>query len=132
MNRRSVTLVLTVVFSLTVSALPPRVVRAFDVVLNAQGEFLDAYLVNGAAFPPKKIFDQPDPADPSSLSGPAPRGGRHLNGKLCFFPRGFGHNGQYVIADDTYREACLDTSTPQARCSVTRRGSRWYVGTDPD
>src|SRR5207247_9890972 len=30
--------------------------RAFDVVLNAEGEFMDAYLVNGQAFPPKVVF----------------------------------------------------------------------------
>src|SRR2546428_767388 len=56
----------------------------------------------------------------------------HVNGKLCFFPRGIGHNGDFVIADDTYREACLDRNPPQARCSVTSRGSRFYVGMDPD
>jgi hypothetical protein len=111
---------------------PYAVVRAFDVVLNAQGEFLDAYLVNGTPSPPKVALDTPDPVNPGSLTGRPPFAGRHLNGKLCFFPRGFGHNGQYIVADDTYREACLDTATPQARCSVTARGSRWFVGTDPD
>ena len=106
--------------------------HAFDVVLNAQGEFLDAYLVNGTAFPPKVVFIDPDPANPDSVSGTPPRVGRHVNGKLCFFPRGIGHNGQFVIADDTYREACLDRASPQARCGVTARGSRFFVGTDPD
>src|SRR3989454_7788674 len=105
---------------------------AFDVVLNAQGEFMDAYLVNGQAFPPKVVFIDPDPADPDSLSSPPPRVGRHVNGKLCFFPRGVGHNGDFVVADDTYREACLDRNPPQARCSITARGSRLYVGRDPD
>ena len=57
--------------------------RAFEVVLNAQGEFLDAYLVNGKAFPPRVVFIDPDPPDPSSLTVP-PRVGRHVNGKLCF------------------------------------------------
>jgi len=52
-------------------------------VLNAQGEFLDAYLVNGKAFPPRVVFIDPDPPDPSSLTVP-PRVGRHVNGKLCF------------------------------------------------
>jgi hypothetical protein len=51
---------------------------------------------------------------------------------LCFFPRGFGPKGGFVIADDTYREACLDRGTPQARCSVTRKRSPLYVGQDPD
>src|SRR5262250_725923 len=85
---------------------PSAPVRAFDVVLNAQGEFLDAYLVNGKAFPPRVAFIDPDPPDPDSLDVPA-RVGRHVNGKLCFWPRGFGHNGQFIMADDTYREACL-------------------------
>ena len=124
---RRPSLVLTV--ALAAVLLPYALARAFDVVLNAQGEFLDAYLVNGTAFPPKVIFDDPDPINPDTLDTPLPRGGRHLNGKLCFFPRGFGHNGQYVVADDTYREACLDRMPPQARCSA--RG-RWFVGTDPD
>jgi len=110
----------------------PRAARAFDVVINAQGEFADAYLVNGTAFPPKVVFIDPDPVNPDSLSSPPPRVGRHVNGKLCFFPRHIGHNGQFVMADDTYREACIDRSPPQARCSVTARGSRFYVGTDPD
>ena len=105
--------------------------RAFDVVLNAQGEFLDAYLVNGSALPPRVVFDDPDPADPGSLSD-VPRGGRHLNGKLCFFPKRGGHRGQYLLADDTYREACLDVTTPQARCAVTRRKSPFFLGKDPD
>ncbi|HZR83395.1 MAG TPA: hypothetical protein VFD92_20035 [Candidatus Binatia bacterium] len=104
---------------------------AFDVVLNAQGEFLDAYLVNGTPYPPKVVFIDPDPANPDSLGVP-PRVGRHVNGKLCFFPRGVGHNGQFVIADDTYREACVDRDPPQARCSVAARGNRFYVGRDSD
>jgi hypothetical protein len=105
--------------------------QAFDVVLNAQNEFLDAYLVNGSGIPPRVVFDDPDPADPSSLTV-APRGGRHLNGKVCFFPRRTGHRGQFLIADDTYREACLDSHPPQARCAVTRRRSPFFVGHDPD
>lgn len=105
--------------------------RAYDVVLNAQGEYVDAYLVNGEAFPPRVVFDDPDPADPGSLDTP-PRVGRHLNGPLCFFPKGVGRRGQFVMADDTYREACVDRRTPQARCSVTRRRSPFFVGTDPD
>ena len=118
--------------ALVVLLRPHASARAFDVVLNAQGEFMDAYLVNGQAFPPKVVFIDPDPADPDSLSSPPPRVGRHVNGKLCFFPRGVGHNGDFVIADDTYREACLDRNPPQARCSVTSPGSRFYVGMDPD
>jgi hypothetical protein len=105
--------------------------RAFDVVLNAQGEFLDAYLVNGSPIPPRVVFDDPDPADPSSVTV-APRGGRHLNGKLCFFPKRTGHRGQFLIADDTYREACLDVDPPQARCAVTDPRSLFFVGMDPD
>src|SRR2546430_14355593 len=101
-------LALVLAVALAALLLPHVPARAFDVVLNAQGEFMDAYLVNGQAFPPKVVFIDPDPADPDSLSSPPPRVGRHVNGKLCFFPRGVGHNGDFVIADDTYREACLD------------------------
>src|SRR5213593_4194745 len=126
--RRLMSLVLAAAM-LLVSRMPA---RAFDIVLNAQGEFLDAYLPNGTAYPPKYVFVDPDPVNPDSLTSPPPRVGRHLNGKLCFFPRGFGHNNQFVVADDTYREACIDRDPPQARCSVTSRGNRWYVGTDPD
>ncbi len=129
-ERRRPALVFAVV--LAVLLLPCAFARAFDVVLNAQGEFMDAYLVNGKAFPPKYVFIDPDPPNPDSLSGPPPRVGRHVNGQLCFFPSGFGHDGQFVVSDDTYRESCLDRNPPEARCSVTDRGSRFYIGKDPD
>jgi hypothetical protein len=106
--------------------------RAFDVVLNAQGEYLDAYLIDGTEPPPRVVFIDPDPPEPDEPKGKPARVGRHVNGKLCFFPKGFGPKGGFVIADDTYREACLDRATPQARCSVTRKRSRHYVGQDPD
>ena len=106
--------------------------RAFDVVLSAQGEYLDAYLMDGSPTPRRVVFIDPDPPEPDNPAGPPPRVGRHVNGKLCFFPPGFGHGARFVIADDTYREACLDRHVPQARCSVTRRSSRLYVGKDPD
>jgi hypothetical protein len=106
--------------------------RAFDVVLNAQGEYLDAYLIDGTEPPARVVFIDPDPAEPDNPKGKPARVGRHVNGKLCFFPKGFGPKGGFVIADDTYREACLDRATPQARCSVTRRRSPMYVGKDPD
>src|SRR5437879_1985009 len=78
----------------------PRPAAAADVVLSAQGEYLDAYLVNGSPFPPRVVFIDPDPPFPDDPASPPARVGRHVNGKLCFFPRGFGHNGQFVIADD--------------------------------
>ncbi len=106
--------------------------RAFDVVISGQGEYADAYLVTGNGLPARVALNTPDPAVPNSLTGRPPFAGRHLNGHVCFFPKHFGHNGQYVMADDTYREACLDTSTPQARCSVTRRGNKFFIGKDPD
>ena len=120
-----------VVLSLTIvgSAAP---VRAYDVVLNAQGEFLDAYPIDGSPTPRRLVFIDPDPPEPDNPSGPPPRVGRHVNGKLCFFPRGVGHHGQFVIADDTYREACIDRHTPQARCSITSKRSRLYLPPDPD
>src|SRR5437773_10879334 len=115
------------VVALAALILPHASARAFDVVLNAQGEFVDGYLVNGTALPPKVVFIDPDPPNPDILGTP-PRVGRHVNGKLCFFPGG----RRFVVADDTYRESCLDRNPPQARCSVTRRGSRFFVGKDPD
>jgi hypothetical protein len=86
--------------------------HAFDVVLNAQGEYLDAYVIDGTEPPPRLVFIDPDPAEPDDPKGTPPRVGRHVNGKLCFFPKGFGPKGGFVIADDTYREACLDRATP--------------------
>src|SRR2546423_13917175 len=50
---------------------------AFDVVLSSQGEYLDAYLVKPTGIE-RKAFVVPD--DPA-------HGGRHINGKGCFFPR---------------------------------------------
>src|SRR5437773_12103818 len=119
------------VVALAALILPHASARAFDVVLNAQGEFMDGYLVNGTALPPKVVFIDPDPPNPDILGTP-PRVGRHVNGKLCFFPRGKGLTGKFVVADDTYREACLDRNPPQARCSVTGRGSRFYTGKGAD
>src|SRR5439155_1249959 len=83
-------------------------------VPTAQRRCMDAYLANGTAFPPKYVFIDPDPANPDSITGTPPRVGRHVNGQLCFFPRGFGHDGQFVVADDTYRESCLDRNPPEA------------------
>lgn len=106
--------------------------RGFDVVLNAQGEWVDAYLIDGNPVPRRVVFIDPDPPFPDDITSPPPRVGRHINGKLCFFPKGFGPKGGFVMADDTYREACLDRATPQARCSITDPHSRLYVGQDPD
>ena len=80
------------------------------------------------------VFIDPDPADPDSLTGPATRVSRHVNGKLCFFPRLPGLNRKFVIADNVWREACLDRNPPQARC-VTHGASRFFrffIGPDPD
>jgi hypothetical protein len=107
--------------------------RAFEVVLSTQGEYMDGYLVNGQAFPPRVIVDDPDPHPASSLAVPPYIGGRHLNGKVCFFPpKVRRHRRQYVVADDTYREACLDPQPPQARCGVTDPKSPFYVGVSLD
>ena len=106
---------------------------AFDVVLSTQGEYMDGYLVNGKAFPPRVIVNDPDPHPPDSLSVPPYLGGRHLNGKVCFFPKSVRrHRRQYLVADDEYREACLDPTPPQARCSVTNPRSKFYVGKSLD
>src|SRR5215467_10001550 len=122
----------TVLGALAIVFASGRGASAFDVVLNAQGEYLDAYLVDGAAVPRRVVFIEPDPADPDHLKGRAPRGGRHVNGQLGFFPKRFGHDGEFILADDTYREACLDRTPPQARCRVKRKRSKWFVGKDPD
>jgi hypothetical protein len=127
---RHLSLVLAV--ALAAPLLPHATAHAFDVVLNAQGEFMDGYLVNGTPLPPKVVFIDPDPVNPASITGTPPRVGRHVNGKLCFFPRGVGNSGKFVIADDTYRESCLDTSSPQARCSLTDRANPFFIGMDPD
>jgi hypothetical protein len=134
---------------------------AFEVVLSTQGEYMDGYLVNGKAFPPRVIVNDPDPHPSDSLTTPPYIGARHTNGKVCFFPqqttqhpvRRFedGGNGSssgsttlepvtagrplrrgYVVADDVYREACLDPKPPQARCSVTNPLSPFFVGTHLD
>jgi hypothetical protein len=122
---------LLAVLTLAAAVSPAGAARPFEVVLNAQGEYLDAYLIDGSPTPKRVVFIDPDPPDPADLHGRPPRVGRHVNGKLCFFPRGFGPKGGFVIADDTYREACLGRN-PQARCSITNRHNRMYVGKDPD
>ena len=131
MSTRPAVLTLAGVLLLAAAAAPPGTAHAFEVVLSTQGEYGDAYLVNGKPFPPRVAFIDPDPLDPASLTTP-PRVGRHVNGKLCFFPRRVHRHGQFVLADDTYREACLDSHPPQARCSVTDPGSPFFVGKDPD
>lgn len=123
---------LVLVLSLAATLLPRQAARAYDVVLNAQGEYLDAYLIDGSPVPRRVVFIDPDPPEPDNPAGPPARVGRHVNGKLCFFPKGYGHDGYFVIADDTYREACLDRSTPQARCAITNPRKRGYVGRDAD
>jgi hypothetical protein len=129
--RRHLTFALCVLALRTL--LPPRdVARAYDVVLNAQGEYLDAYLIDGSPTPRRVVFIDPDPPEPDNPAGPPPRVGRHVNGKLCFFPNGFGHNGEFVMADDAYREACVDRTPPQARCAVTNPHDPLYMGKDPD
>lgn len=93
----------------------------FDVVLSTQGEYIDAYFYDGTTLE-KKVLVAPD--DPT-------QGGRHLNGKVCFFPSSAPSalQGKFVAADDTYREACVDVGTPQARCDPSDPN---YVGNDAD
>jgi hypothetical protein len=105
---------------------------AYEVVLSTQGEYVDGYLVNGKPFPPRVIVDDPDPHPPDSLTGPPFIGGRHLNGQICFFPPRVHRPHQYIVADDTYRESCVDTNAPQARCAVTDPLNPFFIGTDPD
>jgi hypothetical protein len=122
----------TIALVALLGVLPRGAARAFDVVLSTQGEYMDAYLMDGTVPPRRVAFIDPDPPEPDDPAGPPPRVGRHVNGQLCFFPKGFGRGASFVVADDTYREACVDRVPPQARCSVTRRSSKLYVGTDVD
>src|SRR5207245_1114147 len=86
---RRLLLVLTVAAAVVVP--PCASTHAFDVVMNAQGEFMDAYLVNGTALPPKVVFIDPDPPNPNILGTPpqgtsrpgAPQGNRDPQG--CVF-----------------------------------------------
>lgn len=114
------------------TALTPRAASAYEVLLSAQGEYLDGYLVNGKPFPPRVIVNDPDPHPPGELTGLPYIGGRHLNGQVCFFPPRARRPGQYVVADDAYRESCIDVAVPQKRCSITNPLDPFFVGADPD
>lgn len=105
---------------------------AYEVLLSTQGEYLDAYLVNGKPFPPRVIAGDPDPHPKDQLTGLPYIGGRHVNGQMCFFPPRVGRRQQFILADDTYRESCIDVKVPQKRCSVTNPFDPFYVGTDAD
>src|SRR5438093_1473111 len=72
-ERRRPALVFTV--ALAVLLLPCAFARAFDVVLNAQGEFMDAYLVNGTAYPPTHVFIDPAPANAARRAASSARRG---------------------------------------------------------
>ena len=109
-----------------------RPAAAYEVVLSTQGEYVDGYLVNGQPFPPRVIVNDPDPHPSDSLTTPPFIGGRHLNGQVCFFPPSVHRPQQYIVADDAYRESCLDAHPPQARCAVSDPLSPFFVGMDPD
>src|ERR1051326_5373395 len=109
-------------------AFAPWRASAFDVVLNAQGEYLDAYLTETDGIHPAGRYALIVPDDPAY-------GGRHINGKTCFFPPGAGHDGQFVASDDTYDEVCDATDTPdpnaagyKSRCDPAKPE---YVKNDP-
>jgi hypothetical protein len=126
---RGSTLVLSLVGALTLAGRA----AASDVVLSSQGEFLDAYLPQPDGSVVRRVFIDPDPPnldDPASLA----RVGRHVNGQLCFFPDSAPKKlrGKFVIADDTYREACVETGHRQARCDLTDPTDPAYVGKDAD
>ncbi|MGH7820530.1 MAG: hypothetical protein ACREQ9_12215, partial [Candidatus Binatia bacterium] len=103
----------------------PLVAGAYDVVLSTQGEYMDAYFANSSGGFAKKVLVHPD--DPNRV-------GRHLNGHVCFFPGNApsAFQGKFVVADDTYREACVEVFDPQDRCAITDAGDPAYVGTDAD
>jgi hypothetical protein len=102
---------------------------SFDVVINAQGEFADAYLIDGSTPPKRVVFIDPDPPTPNDPRS-RPRVGRHCERQALLLSEGFRPKGGFVMADDTYREACLDTATPQARCDITNPHDPNYVGKD--
>lgn len=114
------------------AAIVPSPARAYEVLLSTQGEYLDAYLVNGKPFPPRVIAGDPDPRPEDELTGLPYIGGRHLNGQVCFFPPRVRRPQQWIAADDAYRESCIDVKVPQKRCSVTNPFDPFYVGTDAD
>lgn len=105
---------------------------AYEVLLSTQGEYIDGYLVNGKPFPPRVIVNDPDPHPPGELTGLPYIGGRHLNGQVCFFPARARRPQQYVVADDAYRESCIDVAVPQKRCAITNPLDPFFVGSDPD
>src|SRR5437773_12485092 len=113
------------VVALAALILPHASARAFDVVLNAQGEFMDGYLVNGTALPPKVVFIDPDPPNPDILGTP-PRVGRHVNGKLCFFPPASGLTAKSVVSAESYREPYLNRTPPREPGRPSRRASRYH------
>jgi hypothetical protein len=114
------------------AAIGVRPAAAYEVLLSTQGEYLDGYLVNGKPFPPRVIVGDPDPHPPGELTGLPYIGGRHVNGQVCFFPPRARRPQQFVVADDTYREACIDVAVPQKRCAITNPFDPFYVGTDAD
>lgn len=112
-------------------------VSASDVVLNAQFEYLDAYVIKADGTWDRKVFIDPDPVMGSQGNTITPaRVGRHVNGQLCFFPSSSGPSfaSKFVISDDTYREACVETGSQpvQARCAISDPDAAEYVGKDGD
>lgn len=119
--------------AMLVATLGVRRAHAYEVLLSTQNEYVDGYLLNGKPFPPRVIVNDPDPHPPSALTTLPYIGGRHLNGQVCFFPpRAHRPRHQWIAADDTYRESCIDVHAPQARCSVTDPASPFFIGKDPD
>src|SRR5436309_7759294 len=106
MSTRPTVLTLAGVLLLAAAAARPGIVHAFEVVLNAQGEYCDAYLVNGKPFPPRVAFIDPDPVDPTSLTTPRGSGGT-LTARPVSFPRRVHGHGELVFAEDRYGEAGL-------------------------
>ena len=108
--------------------------QASDVVLNAQYEYLDAYVIGDDGSYTRRVFIDPDPVmDSQGNTVEAARVGRHVNGQLCFFPSTAGSDfaGKFLIADDTYREACVETNLRQARCDAPDSDLE-FVGKDAD
>ncbi|HYV57099.1 MAG TPA: hypothetical protein VE911_06125, partial [Candidatus Nitrosopolaris sp.] len=61
MPRQWVPLLIATLMLVAPGAYHPYSAAAFPVVLSTEGEYMDGYLVNGQAFPPRVIVDDPDP-----------------------------------------------------------------------
>jgi hypothetical protein len=131
---RTRSLALIVSLAALAGLLPQRSASAFDVVLSSQGEYLDAYLIKPSGMERWAFVAPNDPA----------HGGRHINGKACFFPETFRdangvehpnpHAGQLVASDDAFDEVCdgyIVTDPNDPRYDRCNPQGKYYIGDNP-